>query len=567
MSQKAEEKIMGASFIFKQLEKIGVTKIFGIPGLHIDSLYIASNNSSVEIITCCHELSAGYMADGYSRASGKLGVVVGISGPGAGNMITAIQTSKLEKYPLLVITGDTSTRFINKPAFQAGNKYGTNDDKVFKLVSKFSERVWEAKNLKKQLIKAIQSAMTPPCGPAHLIIPHDIFLKEINEFPEDIDLQGLKMWKNKHSDEIVEHLKEIILGDKKVVIWVGEHLNKKEYSNQITAIAERYNIPVITTYSAKGTIPESHPLSKGSFGYAGCLQAKELILEGEPEIIIGFDVDQNERNTLNWEPKLYQGRKLYLVNFPGSFSNGTEFSFENNPFYILNALFHSLKEILYQGGRRKNWLNALKNRTYTHVSYDLEVNKLLEPLTIVQTLQDLIPANSVLFVDSGSHRLFPGMAWKSEIPDSFFSASVMAPLGWAIAAGIGSTFERKEPVIIFTGDGCMEMHGIEIKTAVKHKKPLLIILNNNEAYGNLFIRYLAVSEEVANLVKITEIDWDKFAESLGAEVYSVRDIESLKHYVTQFLNSPKVMVLNVRTPKIPLIPNGAINTSAIHMDK
>ena len=168
----------------------------------------------------------------------------------------------------------------------------------------------------------------------------------------------------------------------------------------------------------------------------------------------------------------------------------------------------------------------------------------------------------ILFVDSGNHRLFAGFYWKSPHPGKYYSASVIAPLGWALAAGIGGKFYRNEPVVIFTGDGCMQMHGIELKTAIKHKKPVLVVITNNSAFGSIYKRFSKISETAANMASITEIDWSMFAHSFGAEVFDIFDEKDFAMQVRNFKKSKKLTILNVRTPADPFIHDVSLAKSA-----
>ncbi len=300
----------GAEYILKKLSLLGIKNIFGIPGAHIDPLLIASAKSDIQTIINTHELAAGYMADGYSRASKKFGVVTIIGGPGANNLVTAVNTARIEKVPLLILSGDVPASFSDVPGFQCGNKHGTNDDAIFKPITKYSKRVENAQDLVSSLEKAINMALTPPFGPTHLIIPYDVFTETTETEPQPTDFAALKYIKHKNSNNTVSGIKELLLSDKKVIFWIGNSLNKTEDANYILKLVEKFYIPVATSFSAKGVINETHELAIGNFGYAGSGLSKEIFLSDEPDVIIGFDIEQNERNSFKWNPNLYQGNEL-----------------------------------------------------------------------------------------------------------------------------------------------------------------------------------------------------------------------------------------------------------------
>jgi acetolactate synthase-1/2/3 large subunit len=153
----------------------------------------------------------------------------------------------------------------------------------------------------------------------HLIVPYNVFKDTTNVEPLAIDLDQLKYHESKNSKTTVDRLKNLILSDQKIIFWIGDSLNKVEQSKQIIEMAEKFHIPVATSFSAKGVIPEDHELAIGNFGYAGSSKSKEIFLSDAPDTIIGFDIEQNERNSLNWNLDLYKGKDLLLINYPGSF--------------------------------------------------------------------------------------------------------------------------------------------------------------------------------------------------------------------------------------------------------
>jgi acetolactate synthase I/II/III large subunit len=549
----AIELLSGTQYILRKLSLMGVKHLFGIPGAHVYPLLFHSAGADMEFVINCHELSAGYMADGFGRASDTIGVLFGIGGPGSNNMVTAVNTARVERTPLLVITGDVPVRFATVPGFQSANHFGSNDDAIFKTITKYSKRVSTIDDLTGSLEEAIHTALTPPFGPAHLIVPYDVFTAATTARPRPTDPATLRYWKNDRSASTLSRISDLLLSDKKLTFWIGDSLNRTEQSKHIIRLAETFHVPVATSFSAKGVIPERHPLAIGNFGYAGSVLSKAVLLSQMLDGIIGFDIEQNERNTLGWHPDLYRDKELVLVNFPGSFSNKRYGeSIDDNPFHVLQSLSASLKDAVYDRRPRERWFQTMiQNVDSKTTQAAISQPGMIEPGRLIQLVQEKMPRESVLFVDSGEHRIFAGQYWKAVNAASFYSASVMAPMGWALAAAIGCTFARKEPVIVFTGDGCMQMHGIELKTAVKYNKPLLVVVANNRAFGRLY-RYLSkVSERAADMAAITEINWNLFGQSLGVRVFDIASEENLIQSIRQFRAEPKPTILNVSTPIEP----------------
>ena len=547
--------LSGADYILEKIKLLGVKYIFGIPGAHIDPFLTAAASSGVEVVINCHELSAGYMADGYSRTSNTIGVVTTLGGPGANNMVTAINTARIEKVPLLVITGDMPTEFADVPGFQCGTELGTNDDAIFKPITKYSKRVKNINELTNSLEEAVDIALSPPFGPVHLIVPYNVFNETTATLPQQVDLDRLKYWQNDNSPDTISRIRDLIISNKKLIFWIGNSLSKSEQAAQLFKLAEKFHIPVATSFSGKGVFPEDHELALGNFGYAASNLANEVLLSDAADVIIGFDIEQNERNSFLWNPKLYDGNEIILINYPGSYSNEKYGkSIAENPLFILKSLSEILANEEYDSSSRRQWFNSsLQSITLKSAKIPELKNGSVEPGRLIQILQKELPKESILFVDSGTHRVFPGLYWKATTAQSFYSSSLVASLGWALAAGIGCKFGRKEPVVIFTGDGCMQMHGIEIKTAVKHKQPVLIILTNNSAFGAIYNRYVKVSESAARMASITEIDWNMFGKSLGAEVFNITNEKDFASHVRSFIANQKITILNVITPVSPYI--------------
>jgi acetolactate synthase-1/2/3 large subunit len=555
--------ITGAQYVLEILKQWNVRYCFTVPGAHIDPLIEATSSSGIQPVVCCHELSAGFMADGYSRAGQTLGVVAAIGGPGAGNLVSAVNTSRIERTPLLIITGDVPVSLQAFPAFQCAGDLGSKDDAVYAAVAKFSARILTVDALPTLLNRAIREAFSPPCGPAHLIIPYNLF-KEMLEVPALLSETFIPEPSDNHyADSLVSTLCDLIAGDSQTALWVGEALNNDRSAASIAEIAEKFHLPVATTFGAKGLIPETHPLSLGNFGYAGSSKANTAFLSGPMDAIIGFDVEQNERNTLNWHPDLYAGKRILLVNFPPSFKpSGAVETHDHDPVTLVERLHQDLKTIPYSPNGRVSWLQSLTQTWPDAKQADAKRKDRIAPDILMKILRQELPAETLFYVDSGTHRIFAGTDWQALLPRTFFSASVTAPTGWAIAAGIGAKLVRKEPVVILTGDGCMQMHGIEIKTAVRYGIPVIVVLCNNGGMGNIHRRFAKISGDLAAHALITEVDWSTFVRSLGAVAMDAVDERSLQNAIRQCLRERGVTLINARIPIDPIIDREAHCRSA-----
>ncbi len=222
-----------------------------------------------------------------------------------------------------------------------------------------------------------------------------------------------------------------------------------------------------------------------------------------------------------------------------------------------------MMNLSYDNSGRKKWFKeVLEKLEVKPQNIPILEDGIIEPGRLIQIMQGELPKESILFVDSGNHRVFAGFHWRVPAPEKYYSASIIAPLGWALAAGVGSKFYRNEPVVIFTGDGCMQMHGIELKTSIKHDKPVLVIITNNNAFGSIYKRFSKISENAAKMASIEEIDWNMFAKSFGAEVYDIFTEEDFIVHIRDFFTKQKLTILNVRTPSAPFIYDTSLAKSA-----
>jgi acetolactate synthase-1/2/3 large subunit len=553
----------GADFILKTMSMLELKCFFTVPGAHIDPLIEATQFSDVQPVVCCHELAAGYMADGYSRANKKLGVVACIGGPGAGNLVTAVNTARIEKTPLLILTGDVPTSLNLHPAFQCAGEFGSNDERLYAAITKFSRRVSRAFDLPGLLAQAIREALLPPCGPAHLIIPYDVLKDTVAFDPVPCGFGSEKPSADDSFSSVFENLCGAILGEGKTVLWLGEAINTHLMSRLVLSLSEKFHLPVVTTYGAKGVISEAHPLCLGNFGYAGSLRANRALLSKDVETLLGFDVEQNERNTLNWNPLLYAEKKIILVNtLPGFIPDPQIETLMANPCDILSRLHHTLAGVCCSPNGRAGWIQSLVKLDCVEDARTDGDEGEISPVALMKVLRRELPPETLFYVDSGAHRIFAGTDWQALRPETFFSASVTAPTGWALAAGVGGKIGRPEPVVILTGDGCMQMHGIEIKTAVRYGIPVMVILCNNSGMGNIHRRFAKISSVMASHALITEVDWSAFARSLGAKVFDAGDETSVARAIRRFLKKPAVCLINARVPIHPRIPNEAYCRSA-----
>jgi acetolactate synthase-1/2/3 large subunit len=551
-------QMKATKFILNALKQEGIEHLFMVPGGLIDPFYEDLGTASgVTPIVAAHEGGACYMADGFARTTGGFGVCLCIGGPGLANVVTALTAASTDNSPLLVLSGEVPTNWEGRGGFQDASPTGLNDVELVRPLTAYSFQVENTYLLNHHLRAALQHMSSTRRAPVHLSIPKDIQSGDIKSAyspfiasvwqPRLIDKAAVaKLWDLLSTPEPAA----------RIAILVGHGVERSMASEAVLAFAERYQIPVATTLKAKGVVPEDHPLSVGIFGYAGTRHATELLLGGECEVLIVLGSGLDQRDTMYWNVNLRPKRGLVQVdidpvslgkNYPidlGVLSDCFEFV------QSLEAADHQHADVLASGiESRRQWLAA--TRAQGSLLYE-EENTLsdavpMHPARVIAEARRAMPRNTVAVVDSGAHRAFAGHYWRSYAPRQYISATNIGPMGWAIPAAIGAKVARPElPTMVITGDGCMLMHGMEIQTAARYKLPVIFLVINNSALGNVYLRASKVSAEGAELTMLPTHDWVMFARSLGANGVTVEDPAKLDAAFSQALAATGPFVIDAR---------------------
>lgn len=533
-----------ARSILDTLANENIKYFFIVPGKLINpfmSCYkIDDEHQGIKPIVCAHEEGAAFMADGYARASNNFGVCMTIGGPGTTNALTAIAAAYTDYSPVMLISGQIPTRWEMRGALQDSSQSLFNLIDMVKPVTVSNYEVKQSNILDRYMNRSIHNliAYKQPC---YLSIPEEVLLDKYYDGIKKVDTHSIKNIKYIDNQK-VDYLINKISKYKKVAFLIGCHAKSYEVSKLLLEISEKYNIPVATTVTAKGTFPEDHKLSLGCFGYMGSQRSAEVLLKDIDCIIrVGFDFTQ--WNTMSWskefinKPAIDVFNDISLVNkydIADDFIVSSYDAFLEN-FYNKDELFHSADE-------RKHWIEDFsKNSKYYDVSNTLYNDSCLHPSFIIKKLNDLFPRDTILFVDSGTHRAFAGHYWQAYEPFNYFSTTSIGPMGWAIPASIGGKLARpNNQVLTITGDGCMLMHGSEIQTAVKYDIDITFVVINNSYYGQTYFNNI---NNIKELSHIPNTDFYLFAKSLGLTSYKVTKSSEVENTIleSQKIKGPKLI--------------------------
>lgn len=521
----------GTDFILDGLRREGITHLFMVPGGLVDPFLPAlARFPELKPIVAAQEGGAAYMADGYSRASGRFGAALGIGGPGLGNMTTPMATALTDGSRVLILSGEVATAMEGLGAFQDASAETFDDPRLAEPVTRLSKSVDNIANLNHLFSHALGAMFGPPGGPVHLSLPHDVLVGDIDAGHRPVPA-GLRTAPMLDVGAAAKALGRITADTPRLAILAGAGVEHSDAAATLLRVAERWSIPVATTLRAKGIFPEDHPLSLGVFGYAGTRHATSALLGGDIDLLLVLGSGLNERDTMHWSNRLAPRHGIVSVNV--SVRALAEERIDRLPvagdcgaFLDLMASDGAHAAVLDAGvASRRAWISDIRKGPRLNDTANLTSDQVpLHPVRIVASLRHAMPRDTILLVDSGAHRAFAGHYWDAYAPRSYISATNLGPMGWAIPAANGVACARPGTrVAVITGDGCMQMHGIEIAVAARYRLPVTFVVLNNSALGNVWLRAHTLGDLPAELTSIPDHDWTGFARSLGLSALTVRE--------------------------------------------
>jgi len=529
---------LGTDTILEALAAEGLRHLFMVPGGLIDPFMPAlARQSALTPIVAAQEGGAAYMADGYARASGRFGAALAIGGPGTCNMAPAAAAAKTDGSPLLLLTGEVPLDMEGRGAFQDASQATLDDTAVMAPITRLSKTVASARNLNHWLRHALTTMWAAPSGPVHLSLTHDALTGACDTAPSPVgpffaDARPLA----RDAAEAAIALITTPERGGRIAILAGAGIEHDAAAARLREIAERWHIPVATTLRAKGVLPEDHPLSLGVFGYAGTRHATAAVLGAELDGLIVLGSGFNERDTMHWTVRERTRAPIVHVNL-----DMDELTTNGDLGVVVPGSVHAFLDLLAEKAstldaafaralpQRRTWLAQIKTGPRL---YDVEnctrASAPIHPAAAVAALRRALPRDGIVLVDSGAHRAFAGHYWESYGPRSYISATNLGPMGWAIPAAVGVQCARPDRrVAVITGDGCMQMHGLEVQTAARYRLPVVYVVINNRALGNVWLRARSYGALPAELTSVPDHDWAGFGRALGAQGFTVREPAAL----------------------------------------
>lgn len=537
------------------LRQLDVEYVFGVPGGAIEPLYNALARSARDggprPVVARHEAGAAFMADGYARNTGKLGVCCATTGPGTTNLITGVASAYENHIPMLVLTAQTALSTFGRGAFQESSCTGTNTVGMFEFCTRYNSLVSHIDQAERKLNAAIMTAFQSPAGPAHLSFPLDVLRSPSPQASPSYDLAS-HVWKPALMDqEAVDLLCQELIGDNRFVFVIGDDCS--EAIGTILDVALVLNARILTTPHGKGLVSPYHPLFRGVIGFGGHRSAEEVLSDPEVDVVLAIGTSLGEWASNGWDAHVLSTHLIHV--------ESTEHNLTRSPMAKLHvrgrisSIFQRVMDYLHQHltqgagaahpplGESDAQIHIDKDaKPKRHFQLDDEAKYYddatpIKPQRLMRELPRLFPPNTRYLADTGAsfawaiHYLHPydrRIGGARDAHGGIFRACLeFASMGWAIGSAVGTALAcRGNPVVCITGDGALLMSGQEITVAVQERLPVIFVVLNDAALGMVkHGQRLAHAETVG--YELPHVDFSLLATSLGAAGHVIRSPQDL----------------------------------------
>jgi acetolactate synthase-1/2/3 large subunit len=558
-------KMLGSDAILRSLEAEGVEVCFGIPGGAILPTYDAfARGTTVRHVLARHEQGAGHMAEGYARASGGVGVALATSGPGATNLVTPIADAWMDSTPLVCVTGQVRTHLIGTDAFQECDIAG-----VTIPIVKHSWLVKDVEELPHVMKAAFHVARTGRCGPVLVDVPRDIQEAELDfEYPDHVNLPGWKPPRRGHPRQIKGAARRIAQAERPILYVGGGTLNGDACA-ELRELAEKGHLPVITTLMGKSAFPETHELFFGWPGMHGTKWANWALNKADLIVACGARFDDRVTGKLS---AFAPGAAVIHLDIDAAEIG----KLRHADLPVVGPLKDLLRGITTELGQLANegkwhapegWLRQIADwRDEFPLRYSRKGDS-LKPQLVVETLRDLTAGrDDVIWTTGvGQHQMWAMQYVVCNRPRTFITSGGLGTMGYGVPAAVGAKAARPEATVVcIDGDGCFQMTGQELATAVLENLPVVVVIVNNGYLGMVQQWQDMFFDERLSQVHLTHAvpDYAQLAEAYGAKGYMISSEDELDVLEEALvLGQTRTVVVDARVdPKeqcFPMIPAGA----------
>jgi acetolactate synthase-1/2/3 large subunit len=474
-------RLSGAEIFVESLQQEGVTTIFGLPGGVITDIYDCLGRSPIRHYLVRHEQGAVHMADGYARASGKVGVCLVTSGPGATNTVTGVAAAYMDSIPIVVFTGQVPTLLIGNDAFQEVDIAG-----ITRPCTKHNYLVKKVEDLARIIKEAFYLARSGRPGPILVDLPKDVLQNKTEfKYPKKVELRSYRPTYSAHPGQI-QKAAALMVKAKRPIIFAGGGVVSSMASKELKTLAEKMSIPVTTTLMGLGAFPGGHPLSLGMLGMHGTYWANMAVSHCDLLIAVGARFD--DRATGKVELFAPEAKIIHIDIDPTSIRKNVlvDVPIVGDCRDALTKLNHLLQgeDATHWGKARQSWLDQIQEWRTTHpLTYEPSETE-IKPQFVIEKLYELTRGEAIIATEVGQNQMWAAQYYLFDRPNSFLTSGGLGVMGYGFPAAIGAQVACPDRLVIdIAGDGSIQMNIQEMATAVANRIPVKIVILNNGYLG------------------------------------------------------------------------------------
>jgi acetolactate synthase-1/2/3 large subunit len=543
----------GAKILVESLQREGVEIIFGYPGGVVLPIYDELYDSPLRHILVRHEQAAAHAADGYARASGRVGVCLATSGPGACNLVTGIATAYMDSVPIVALTGQVPTNLLGNDAFQESDITG-----ITMPITKHNYLVKDTADLGRIVKEAFYIAGTGRPGPVLIDIPKDVCTKVIKEppVPEKVILRGYNPTFRGHKRQIEKAL-QLIAAAERPVIYAGGGVILSNASGELVDFATQLGIPIATTLMGIGCIPGDHPLNLGMLGMHGTEYANFAITESDVLFSIGVRFD--DRVTGKTDTFAPHAKIIHIDIDPAEI--GKNKRVDVPVVGDVKAVLQDMLSMLKKNGQTDAWLKKIKHWKQHHPLKCPQDGR-LHPQFVIRQMSELLKGNAIIVSEVGQNQMWTAQHYCFKNPRTWITSGGLGTMGYGLPAAMGAHFARPDlPVFDVAGDGSIQMNIQEFGTISHNQIPVKIAILNNRFLGMVRQWQELFYDRRYSFTELPPVEFVNIANAYGIEGVKVESPDDVMPALRAALDCDGPFVMDFRIEReenvFPMVPAGA----------